>query len=381
VSGQASPYEIELALYMLNMLQGSIHNSEYDNDHIKKVVNYLFSINFTQANSNLILLLYFETLLKYQIIILPNYEIIIYVIRMFLSQKGILNQDIKIGVKICNIFDKFLDKAKMLISEIRDEILTTLIFLINNLIDNKNFLLLVEYNVVFHSLALVSAEKIKDNEEKQIAFYKQVFGLYTNIAGLYGVDEDKFQELAKLITNYLKGFLYEVTEKSIFIEFLNNIYNDIYRKVISSEKAKYAMIIILQRFIYILGKDSLQYIEYFLLNQIGYPNVDIYEDSIKLLHNVTQLLKKESKTIVKKCFYLFYITIRNINLPVQDISEVEKNILNIFANFIKLIANITHEDMVEIIFEEALDNINIEELLNFLNFVASEIIDQPVFIT
>jgi hypothetical protein len=378
VGGQASPCEMELALYLLFNLQSTIQNHEYENELVKKAVNYLFSINFSEVNSDMILLLYFETLLKYQVIILPNYEVLIYVIRLFLSQKGILNQNMIVGVKICNLFDKFLDKAKMLVTEIRSDIITSLMYLINTLIDSKNFLLLVEYNVIFHSLALVSIEKLKDNPEKQIDFYRQIFALFTKIVSIYGIDEEKFQELAKLITNYLKGFSYEVTEKTVFIEFLNAIYNDVYSKVITSEKAKYAMITILQRFIYILGKDSLNYIEYFLLNQIQYPNAEIYEDSIKLLHNITQLLKKESKGIVKKCFYLFFATIKGVNMPQQNISDEEKSILNIYMNFIKLIANLTHEDIVEIIFDPGLDNVNIDELINFLNFAASEIIDSSV---
>ena len=285
----------------------------------------------------------------------------------------------KIGIKICYIFDKFLDKAKVLITDLRDDITTSLMYLINNLIDLKNYSLLSDFNVLFHSLALVSADKVKDNE-KQIGLYKQIFNIFNRIASMYGIDEDKFQDLSKLITNYLKGFSNEIGDKSVFVEFLNTIYNEIYAKVITSEKAKYAMITILQRFIYILGKDSMNYVEYFLLNQIGYPNVEIYEDSIKLLHNITQLLKKDSKPIVKKCFYLFFATIKSLSLPTHNISDEDKSILNVYMNFIKLISNMTHEDAVQIMFDEGLDNVNLEELLSFLNFISSEIIDPSVYV-
>jgi hypothetical protein len=371
-------YEMELALYLLNILQVSLNNNEYENDNIKKALGYLFTINFTEINSDIILLLYYETLHRYQIVILANHEALIHVIKTFLGSRGILIQNVKIGVKICNIFDKFLDKAKMLVTDIRQDVINALMYLINNIIDNKNFLLLIEYNILFHSLSLVTAEKIIESNEAQYYIYNEIFNLFNKIFVNYGVDEDKFIEISKLITSYLKGFPNEVGNTKIFINFLNTLYNDIYAKVITSEKAKYAMITMLQRFIYILGRDSAQYVEYFLLNQIRYPSIEIYEDSIKLLHNLTQLLKKGAKQIVKNTFYLFYTTIKNCKIPTEDVSDEDKTYIMVYSNFIKLISNITGEETVELIFDEGLDNVNIEELLNYLNYVASQIIDSFV---
>lgn len=371
-SGQADLYEVEHALYLLNTYQTHLKTNDYNTESVKHLASNLFNTNLIEINSEIILILYFETLVKYQILILSNQEILIYVIKLFLSKNGILNENVKIGVKICNIFDKLLDKAKTFLNDIKDEIIYTLKYLIDLLVNSKNFLLLIEYGVIFHSLSIV----ITRNKTGSEAIYKDIFTLFEKIFTLYGIDEEKFNEVSKLITSFLKGFNTQVEDKTIFIEFLNKYYNESYLRVANSHKCKYSMITILQRFITILGKESIQYVEYFLFNQINFPSIDVYEDSIKLLQNSSQILKVHSKPLIQKTFYLFYISIRNINLPTSDISDEEKTILNIYTNFVKLVQNIT-TDLVEVLFD-GLDKVNLEELLNFLSFIGTEMNDTSV---
>ena len=96
-----------------------------------------------------------------------------------------------------------------------------------------------------------------------------------------------------------------------------------------------------------------------------------------LLQNVTQILKKDSKQIIVKTFHLFYASIKNINIPKSDVSDEEKTLINIYSNFVKLIQNITNEDLVDILFQ-GIDQVNTDELLNFLIFIASELNDSAV---
>jgi hypothetical protein len=371
-NGQTNLYEAEHALYLLNVYQIHLKTNDYNSDIVKQLASNLFNTSLMEINSEIILTLYFETLVKYQILILSNQEILIYVIKLFLSKNGILNENIKIGVKICNIFDKFLDKAKTFLNDVKDEIVNTLKYLLDLLVNSKNFCLIIDYGVIFHSLSLV----VTRSKGVSDMVYKDIFTVFENIFKIYGVEEDKFNEVSKLITHYLKGFSTEIQDKTIFIEFLNKYYNEFYLTVSNSHKCKYSMITILQRFITILGKDSVQYVEYFLFDQINFPSIEIYEDSIKLLQNSAQILKANSKQLIKKTFYLFYLSIRNINLPTSDVSDEEKTILNIYSNFVKLIQNIT-TDLVEVLFE-GIDKINLEELFNFLSFIGTEMIDITV---
>jgi hypothetical protein len=235
-------------------------------------------------------------------------------------------------------------------------------------VENKNFHLITEYNVLFKTLGQTILQK-HFNEDKRQVMYKEALGLFDSIINNFGLDTEKFIEVSRCITNFIKniGFELNPNSKIIFIDYFNNFINNIYLKFPKHSKVDYAMLTIIQRLITLLGKDSLNYVEYFIQEQVKYPENEMYEDYCKLLQNATQLLKKESKPLVQNCLYYFYTTIRNIELPKTDISEIDKNVLSIYSNFAKLLANITN-DIVEVFFENGgMKNLDLEEFLKFFD--------------
>ena len=383
-NGDFDLFQIEHTLHIINNTFQNINYSNLQNsdENLNKILFYLFSINFVALDSDNILLLYFETISRYLQYILNNDSVLIQVTNLYLSKRGIMNENSIVGARICNSFDKFIEKTKTqlgkmdLIYDISECIKNFLKFLVS---ENKNFQLIIEYNILFRTLSVTILQKHFSDEKRQL-LYKEVCGIFTMIFLNFGLNEDIFTEACKCITNFLKCFGSELTPstKIIFVDFINDFYQNVYLKLTQNSKVNYSMITILQRLIPILGKDSLQYVGYFLTNQIKFPDLDLYEDSCKLLQNTSQLLKKDSKSLVGDCFYLFYTTIKTLRLPESNVSEFDKNILSIYANFVRLMANIC-TDIVEILFEEgSLKNVNVEELINYMIFIGLDVIDYNI---
>jgi hypothetical protein len=114
----------------------------------------------------------------------------------------------------------------------------------------------------------------------------------------------------------------------------------------------------------------MQYIEYFFFN--NFITNEIFEESIKLAQNIINYLDKNSKNFVQKIFFNFYNFVINLNLPSDMISDINRTILNIYADFIKFIQNISLK-IPEILFE--LNGIDIFTLINFLIKTSVNIID------
>ena len=86
-------------------------------------------------------------------------------------------------------------------------------------------------------------------------------------------------------------------------------------------------------------------------------------DYLKLLQNSINSLKKHSKTLIKKTFNIFFQYIKQFKFPKDNISEENKNLINMFIEFIKIFNNISLE-IPEVFFENnGIDN------LNFLNLI------------
>lgn len=379
-------YEVELSLHLVSSFQTAVLNTDIQNtnlsDQFNKLLYYLFNIPFGNVDSDLILIIYYETVYKYIQYIIGNENILIYVCRMYLSKQGVLHPNPIVGSRICNSFEKFVDKVKSqigkldVIYEISDTLKNFLIYLC---VENKNFHLITDYNVLFKTLGQTILQK-HFNEDKRQLMYKEALALFDSIINNFGLDTEKFIEVSRCITNFIKniGFELNPVSKIIFIDYFNNFINNIYLKFPKHSKVDYAMLTIIQRLITLLGKDSLSYVEYFIQEQVKYPENEMYEDYCKLLQNSTQLLKKESKPLVQNCLFYFYNTIKSIELPKTDISEIEKNVLSIYSNFAKLLTNITN-DIVEVFFENGgIKNLDIEELFKFLTYIACEVIDPNI---
>lgn len=383
-NGVADLYQIEHTLHIINSIPQNITYTDTQNSdpNFNKILYYLFSINFINVDSDNILLMYFDTIAKYLQYILNNDSILIQVTNMYLSKRGLLNENPIVGARICNSFDKFIEKTKTqlgkmdLIYDISESLKNFIKFIV---FDSKNFQLLTEYSTLFKTLSVTILQKHYSDERRQI-IYKEICEIFMMIFINLGLNEEIFTEGSKCITNFLKCFGFELPPpiKIIFVDFFKEFYQNVYLKLNPTFKVNYSMITILQRLIPILGKESLQYVEYFIFNQINFPELDLYEDACKLLQNATQLWKKESKSLIQNCFYLFYANLKTLKLPDTNVSELDKNILSIFSNFVKLVANICF-DIVEVLFEPgALKNVNVEELINYLIYIGHDVIDYNI---
>ena len=364
-------YEIELVLYLIGLIQPSI--SKLNNEKSLFVYETLMKFDFISVDSDYIKIIYFETINKIFTSLPNDFNTIDRLIRIFLSENGILyNKQININLKIINNFDVFLTKIKGKINKNFniEEYYFSVFNYLQNIIDvaikNKNFVLISQYQILFHCLGVFLILIFNYNSDKN--YCKNIL---ENLLKLYMKIPLNFDILIQI----LKNFTFEIKDENIinlFKDFFNNFIQNICDNNLKTKNKNCLInfINILQSLIIFLGTNSMQYIEYFFFN--NFITNEIFEESIKLAQNIINYLDKNSKNFVQKIFFNFYNFVINLNLPSDMISDINRTILNIYADFIKFIQNISLK-IPEILFE--LNGIDIFTLINFLIKTSVNIID------
>ena len=80
------------------------------------------------------------------------------------------------------------------------------------------------------------------------------------------------------------------------------------------------------RFITILEKDSIKYIDYFLENEFKDPDIDIFESVLKLIQNASSNLQKDFKPTIQKVLHIYYHSVKNLPLPLDTVSYIDKTV-------------------------------------------------------
>ena len=376
-------YEIELVLYLLGLIQPSI--SKLNNEKSLFVYETLMNFDFISVDSDYIKIIYFETINKIFTSLPNDFNTIDRIIRIFLSQNGILyNKQININLKIINNFDVFLTKIKGKINKNFnvEEYYFSVFNYLQNIIDvaikNKNFVLISQYQILFHCLGVFLILIFNNNSDKNYCknILENLLKLYMKIPLNFDNNNlEIFIENLKILIQILKNFTFEIKDENfinLFKDFFNNFIQNICDNNLKTKNKNCLInfINILQSLIIFLGTNSMQYIEYFFFN--NFITNEIFEESIKLAQNIINYLDKNSKNFVQKIFYNFYNFVVNLNLPSDTISDINRTILNIYADFMKFIQNISLK-IPEILFE--LNGIDIFTLINFLIKTSVNIID------
>ena len=376
-------YEIELVLYLIGLIQPSI--SKLNNEKSLFVYETLMKFDFISVDSDYIKIIYFETINKIFTSLPNDFNTIDRIIKIFLSENGILyNKQINTNLKIINNFDVFLTKIKGKINKNFniEEYYFSVFNYLQNIIDvaikNKNFVLISQYQILFHCLGVFLILIFNYNSDKNYCknILENLLKLYMKIPLNFDNNNlEIFVENLKILIQILKNFTFEIKDENIinlFKDFFNNFIQNICDNNLKSKNKNCLInfINILQSLIIFLGTNSMQYIEYFFFN--NFITNEIFEESIKLAQNIINYLDKNSKNFVQKIFFNFYNFVINLNLPSDMISDINRTILNIYADFIKFIQNISLK-IPEILFE--LNGIDIFTLINFLIKTSVNIID------
>ena len=383
-------YDIEFCLYLINLLQESFISNDFkrsDNigNKLNKIYIILFSYPFTKIKkADFVLLSYYNTINKGLENIKNNKEAIEYIIKLYISEEGIFNNGNNFFlIKIVNSFDRFLSKIKMSLQKMENfnfiniantvkEYLYKLIIAIKN---SKNFQMLKNYNLLFHSYGLIlSLEKSSNNKK---ILYEDALKLLTNIVNELNTNNFQLnQAICEVILDCVIQFIQAIQNKNkkstdenkdIFINFFDNLIGSYCINIIDAKNNSLLLkyISFMQRVLILLGVNSLKYLEYFFLSD-NCLNLNILTDILKLEQNIITLLKKESKILVKKTFNNFYNIVQQFNFPNDNISDENKNIINIFLEFVKTFGIITFE-IPEVFFEnEGVDNLLFLDLINFI---------------
>ena len=382
------------------MQDGFIGNDFFRKDIIGQKLSKIYTILFTYPfakirNADYVLLSYYNTINRGLENIKNNKEAIEYLIKLYISDEGIFyNGQIFFLTKIITYFDRFLTKIKINIQKmenmnfsiIANTIKDSIYKLIDAIKNSQNFALLKNYRLLFHSYGLIISFEKDINNNKNL--YEEALKLLTNIFNELNTNNFQLnQTLCELILDCIIQFIQTVsfkndksntnniniTIKQSFIDFLDNFIGSYCIKLIDNKNSSLLLkyINFMQSVLILLGVNSIKYLEYFLLSN-NYLNINVISDCLKLELNTITSLKSNSKLFIKKTFNNFFLFIKNINFPNDNISDENKMYIDIFSEFNKLVYIIVH-DIPEVFFEnDGIDNLNLLNLLEYILIIGNK---------
>lgn len=382
-------YTCEHFLFILNSLINNILKDDFANASIQQKLNSILPILFTDEylnyNSGVILYLYYDTITKYLLLYIDNQSALDFIINNFLSQKGIVfNTNFAVASKIAGLFDKFIERVKSKLPQNKIEyIIKTLSEYSVMIIQSENFVLIKQYEVLYKTIGQVI--KCSHDLTIKVTHIQNILQNILNIFNQYNnFDKGKvFESATGCLTSLLTVFPNEINEpqiKSLFINFFNVYINEYYNKLPPNCKFNTSIINLIQRIIIILNKDSLIYLDNFIQNQIATINQDNFNEICKVYTNTINSLKDASTDLIKKYYITFLSFVRNnISIPLTNISETDKNILSIYASYARLFNSIMNTSAINLFINGDLVNtINIETLIKYALYLYDNLFDGAV---
>ena len=372
-------YHIEHLLYLIDivLIQGNLaqdtKKESPHSDKINAVLSLLFTYPFHEANSDFILVSYYETVCKILNYLSQNTPALEHILSLFLGKRGICIDNAQTGVRIVSLFDKFLSKTKNNLNKLNciSQAVITVKSNIESVVNSNNFLLVIEYSLLFHCLSILVSIDVNVASKKQN--YETALKLFISLFTKYQVDNDKFCEIMKCLTHFLKNFNTEIkdeTVRSLFINFFDVFISQLCSNILALKhhKCLYAMITILQRILIILGKDSDNYINFFYNPQNNFITNEIFEDAVKLVQNYLNTCKKHTIQFVQKHFFIFYNAIAQLQMPSSTIAESDRNVISFYTNFVKLSYTVCLEIPEALVV--GVDGVELETLFGLYRYIA-----------
>ena len=383
-------YDVEFCLYLIKILQECITKEDFLGKNIisqklSKIYTILFTYPFTKIKkADYVFLSYYNTINRGLENIKNNKNAIEYIINLYISDEGIFynGQNFCI-IKIITYFDRFLTKIKSNIQKlenmnfinIANSIKNSLYKLIIAIKSSQNYILLKNYKLLFHSYGIIiNLEKNKKN------LYEEALKLLTNIFNELNTNNIQInQGICELILDCIIQFIQTVSVKNdveikkLFIEYFNNFIGSYCIKIIDNKNSSLLLkyINFMQSILILLGVDSIDYLNYFFLNN-NYLNINVISDYLKLVFNTITSLKSDSIILIKKSFNNFYLFISNINFPNDNISDENKIYIDIFSEFNRLFWIICN-NIPEVFFQiGGIDNLNFINLLEFILIIGNK---------
>lgn len=386
---QITLYDVELVLYLCTNIDVTSNTSNF-------FFEIIINIPFYEYESETILLEYLESLVKFINCYVNNHQIVDSIAKLFISEKGLLYPNLKISSKISLILLKFIEKSRNnMDSNICLMMIDNVKKILNEITKTNNSKIINDFSSIYQSFGILINSLKTNNETFKKDCYIELFSVLLGYFGISvdfssftilnegeKIELDKFIFVSKLLLNFLKSFNSEIKfDKLIFINFFKIFFFKVYKSIDMNKFNSQTVITIhttiiniLQKILILLTNDSLDIIEYFILNEFNNCSMDIFEQTIKLLINLTNLIKKDSYLMIERTLNILVLSVQNLGYPKTLVSDNEKMIISLYGHTTKLISNICN-DFIEVIFESSLKNFN---FIGFLINTSVNILDQNI---
>lgn len=162
--------EIDNVLFLIINMNLTLNNP-VDQQFSEAILMNILKIDLVSLCEGEKVELVFEIMIKTIGFYIKNAQYVKLVVDCFLGNKGIFNNDYKSGSKIAAFLTKLIEKGKLEIDFVAEDILLNIVHLFNSLISSLRYDLIAEYSSLYSSYSLIVLQKYVSYEKRRTYWF------------------------------------------------------------------------------------------------------------------------------------------------------------------------------------------------------------------
>ncbi|CDW81505.1 exportin-t [Stylonychia lemnae] len=325
VPGKTAFNHAEVPLFLAFHLHQAIpaNQKESADNEYYQLMQYIIRIDFYSYSHKIVSLMFLENLVRYQAYFIkdPNFRNMI--VTIFFSNKAIMSNEPQLSSRSCYLLLRLVERAQNEIITQAAQIIEQTVFVINKVESGQHLDHLITYDdllFLYNIIGIFASNKKIDYEYRR------------------QIEKDKITWILKFLNVFTKGFQQEISSmmKEVFGKVLQQVLSllstNLNNQVICDQVLQY-----LQKNVNLLGvevKPMFTFMASSFIQRIEFERLEMF---LTILNYSLTILKDQGIDLIDQLLFDLMQKMGIAKIPQSDTSDIEKNVIRIFAGFFKLL--------------------------------------------
>lgn len=367
--------QVELPMFLLTQMHALICRDDKDlvSPQYQKLISQFISVNFIEANSKIVSIMYFEIWVKFASYFVHFPEAIPIFLENIMGNKGILSPWSKLASRSSFFLLRFIDRLKPqlapwaeLIFEKAQEVIK-LFESGGSQLDTNDIENIYEIIGSMLNGYNMPPDKIKDT----LSHY---FGLiYTKMVNMSSPHIDGYVELIRRLNFLIKSLSVQNASESkeLFVEMSSNLYS-VFEQYITSPIQEWTVFV--QKSLVLSGVLMTDIAKQYVECLLKVDNMECLDSWIRLVNFIAIEWDEIGLQLIEAYIPVIFVQLEKIEFPKDNKADLDKDKISLYSKFSKLISTGVQKNSLVFISLNWKDIF--ENLIKFLSFMVGQNVDK-----
>ena len=370
--------QIELPLFLLSQMHQIIMRDDKDltSTIYKTILNEFLEVDFLSINDKNISILYFEVWVKFASFFVIYPSRIPSILDKFMSEKGVLSSWRKLSSRSSYFLLRFIDRLKPQLNDWANQIFERAKEVIDYVESNETHLLSSDIENFYEIVGNIFEGFQMDTTVIRETLSTYFTLIYDKLKSLPDTAAEGRTEFLRRLNVLVKSLNSKNSSecKDLFIAMVTNIY-PFFKLHIDYRTFRDAFTVFFQKSLTIVGSNLFEWAENYIETLLSIKSLDCLDWVMKFANFITIELDESALSLVEKyAISIIYKQIETIEFPSSNKSDEEKDIINIFLKYSRLLQTCTQKNSLILIGPNSVKVF--ESIIKFLIYMMKQNVDK-----